>query len=109
MPTLIACLIAGICLTGFLTIWFTTAHKELSVKQSNLADLEEQLRLHERLSGQTRDGPDAQSAAGMLETSRMLYHEAAKDYNRILLRPMNRFPALVLGFRAVKNVKKRTK
>lgn len=100
MPTLIACFIAGICATGFVSIWFTTAFKELSAKQNSLAALEEQLRLHERLFSQARDGPDAQSAAKMLVTSRMLCQEAAKGYNRILHKPMNRFPALLMGFRA---------
>lgn len=99
MPTLIACFIAGICATGFVTIWFTTAFKELSAKRNSLADLEEQLRLHEGLYSQAKDNPDAQFSAGMLETSRMLCQEAAKGYNRILHKPMNRFPALLMGFK----------
>ncbi len=99
MPTLIACFVAGICVAGFVTIWFTTAFKELSAKQNNLTALEEQLRLHEGLYAQARDGPDAQPSARMLETSRMLCREAAKSYNRILRKPMNRFPALLMGFR----------
>ena len=102
MPTLIACFIAGICVVGFVTIWFTTAYAELSAKRNCLDDLEEQMRLHEGLSSQARDGPDARSAAGMLETSRMLCREAAKSYNRILSKPMNRFPALLMGFRQMK-------
>ena len=100
MPTLIACFIAGICVAGFVTIWFTTARAELLATQNSLAALEEQLRLHEGLYSQARDGPDAQPSAGMLETSRMLCREAAKSYNRILRKPMNRFPALLMGFRA---------
>ena len=99
MPTLIASFIAGICVVGFVTIWFTTAFKELSAKRNSFADLEEQLRLHERLYAQSRDGPDACASAGMLETSHMLWREAAKSYNSILRKPMNRFPALVMGFR----------
>jgi hypothetical protein len=104
MPTIIACFIAGVCLAGFLTIWFWTAYKELSAKRNSLTDLEDQLRLHELLATQSRDGPDAQSAAGMLETSRMLYREAAKGYNRTLHKPMNRFPALLMGFRAAEYI-----
>jgi hypothetical protein len=72
-------------------------------KQNNLADLEAQLRLHELLAAQARDGPDAKAAAGMLETSRMLCREAAKGYNRTLHKPMNRFPALLMGFRAAED------
>lgn len=99
MPTIIACLIAGVCAAGFVTIWFTTAYRELSARRGSLADLKEQMCLHARLFSQTRDGPDIQSAARMLETSRMLCREAAKGYNRLLHRPMNRIPALLLGFR----------
>lgn len=47
MPTLIACFIAGIFAAGFVTIWFTTVYAELSAKRNSLADLDEQLRLHE--------------------------------------------------------------
>ena len=105
MPTFIACFIAGICAAGFVTIWFKTAYTELSVKQNCLADLEEQLRLHEGLYEQSMDGPDARSSAGMLETSRMLCREASKSYNRILRKPMNCVPALLMGFRAIEEQK----
>lgn len=109
MPTYIACFIAGVCVAGFVTIWFTTAFKELSEKRDSLAALEEQLRLHEGLNAQTRDGPDAQSSARMLETSRMLCREAAKSYNLILHKPMNRFPALFLGFGTAEKSKQTNK
>lgn len=100
MLNFIAYFIAGVCVAGFVTIWFRSAYKELSAKHSGLDDLEDQLRLHMQLSSQVSDGPDARSAANMLETSRMLYREAARGYNRILRKPMNRLPALLMGFRA---------
>lgn len=77
MTTLIACFIAGVCVVGFVMIWFTTACEELTAKRNGLSDLGEQLGLHEGLYAQCRDGPDAQSSARMLETSRMIYSEAA--------------------------------
>ena len=80
-------------------IWFWTAYAELSAKRSSLSDLMEQLHLHEGLYFQSIGGPNAQSSAGMLETSRMLYREAAKGYNLILQKPFNRIPAMFLGFR----------
>lgn len=101
MLILIACIIAGICAAGFVTIWFVTAYAELSAKRKSLADLDEQLRLHEELYAQLRDRADAHPSAGMLETSRMLCREVSKSYNRILRKPMNRIPALLMGFRAV--------
>ena len=99
MPTLIACFIAGICAAGFVTIWLTTVYAELSAKRNCLADLDKQLRLHEWLYAQARNGPDVRCANGMLETSRMLCREAAKSYNYILHKPINRVPALMMGFR----------
>lgn len=99
VPTIIVCLIAGICASGFVTIWFMTAYRELWAKRSSLADLREQMCLHERLLSQARDGLETRSAARMLETSRMLCQEAAKSYNVVLHKPMNRIPALFLGFR----------
>lgn len=101
MTTFIACFVAGISGVGFVTIWFTTAYKELLTKRSSLNDLKEQLRFHEGLYAKARDGPDVRSANGMVETSRMLCREATKSYNRILHKPMNRVPALLMGFRTV--------
>ena len=101
MSIFIVCFIAGICAAGFVTIWFTTAYTELSAKRNCLANLDEQLRLHEGLYAQAGDGPDARSANGMMETSRMLCREASKSYNRILHKPKNCVPALLMGFRAV--------
>lgn len=99
VPTFITGMVAGICLTGFLAIWFTTTYKEFSAKRINLTDLEKQLYLHEKLALEARGGPEASTAEGMLQTSRMLYREAAKGYNRVLRKPMNRIPSLLLGFR----------
>ncbi len=99
MPTIIACLIAGICAAGFVTIWFTTVNQKLSLKRNILSDLQEQRRMHERLAFEAKDGPDARVAAGMFETSQMLCREAAKSYNCLLRKPMNYIPALIMGFR----------
>jgi hypothetical protein len=107
VSTLIACFIAVVCAAGFVTLWFTTAYKELSEKRESNDDLQEQLRLHQGLYDQMRGGPDALSSAGMLETSRMLCREAAKSYNRILHKPMNRVPALLMGFRAADEIERR--
>ena len=43
-------------------IWFTAAYAELSAKRNCLADLDEQLRLHEGLYTQERGYPDVRSA-----------------------------------------------
>lgn len=105
MPDLIACIIAGICLSGFVAIWLTTAYKELSAKRNGLIDLENQLHLHEQLASAALEDREALYAFGMLKTSKMLYCEAAKSYNRFLRKPMNRMPALLMGFRAAEENK----
>lgn len=109
MPPLIASFVAGICLTGFLTIWFTSAFKELSAKRTNLIDLEKQLSLHEKLALEARGGPEELAAEGMLRTSQMLCREAAKGYSRVLRKPMNCIPSLLLGFRTAGEERERQK
>ena len=101
MLLLVACVIAGACTVGFVAIWFKSVYDELAEKRKCLEGLFEQLRLHEGLYAEAMDGPDSGLSAGMLETSRMLCREASKSYNHILRKPMNRVPALLMGFRAV--------
>lgn len=91
----------GIYAVGFVTIWFTTVYTELTAKRNSLADLDELLSLHEELYVKARGGPNMRSANRMVEISRMLWREASKNYNCILNKPMNRIPALLMGFRAV--------
>lgn len=102
MPSFIAYFVAGFCGAGFVAIWFRSAYKELSAARNSLLDLERQIHLHERFFFLVREGPDAGAAASMLETSRMLYREAAKEYNRIISKPMNILPAFLMGFRPAK-------
>ena len=101
MPTIIIYLLIGICLGAFVTASFVSAHRELSVKQKSIADLRAQMALHERLFSEARDGPNEKVAAGMLKTSQMLCNEAAKGYNSLLQKPINRIPAMLMGFRKI--------
>ena len=89
---MIACLIAVSCTVGFATIWFVTVHKELD------ESLREQLLMHEKASAQIRDGPDREVAVRMLETNQRVYREAARNYNRLLKKPMNCVPAFLMRF-----------
>ena len=82
-----------------MTLWFVTVYRELSLKQTSLSDLSEQIHLHEHLLTQAKGTQNEQAAANMLKTSRMLYHEASKGYNSILKKPINRLPALLMGFK----------
>lgn len=96
---MVAWIIAGCCVIGFIVVWFATVRKELLEKRRNLTGLREQLLMHKEASVQVRDGPDSKVAEKMLETNRRIYHEAAKSYNRLLKKPLNRLPALLMHFR----------
>jgi hypothetical protein len=101
VTTVHACFLVFFIATAFVSIWFSTARAELVVRRRNLEDLERQLRLHEALRAQTEGSPDALAAAGMLKTSHMLWREAAKGYNHLLRKPLNRLPALLMGYQPV--------
>lgn len=101
MTTGIACFIAGICAAGFITIWFSTAYRELSERRGNLEGLRKQLQMHQHASAQVRDGPEREVALKMLSTNRRIFQEAVCSYNQLLKQPMIYLPALLLGFRPV--------
>lgn len=95
----VACFIAGLCAAAFVALWFSTVYRELSEKYRNLMGLREQLLLHRDASAQAGDGPEKEVAAKMLATNQRIYREAVGAYNKLLKTPMNRIPALVMGFR----------
>lgn len=95
---MIVWLITGSCLAGFITVWFVTVHKELAEKRRNLASLREQLLMHKEASALSRDAPENELAAKMLETNCRVYREAVKNYNRLLKKPWNCLPAFLMGF-----------
>lgn len=101
MTAAIACSIAALSAAGFLALWLTTAHRELTERRSNLIGLWDQLMLHQRASALAGDGPERELAARMLATNQRIYREAAAAYNKLLKTPRNRIPALLLGFRPV--------
>lgn len=98
VTTGIACFIAGLCAVGFVSIWFSTAYRELSEKRRNLDGLLEQFWLHQNASAQARDGPERKLAQKMLATNSGIFREAVGNYNHLLKKPLNRIPALLLGF-----------
>lgn len=98
MPVWIAWLIAGISTAGFVAIWFSTAHRELLRGRQSVENAVRQIQLHVDACPQVRGGPYDETAMSALDTSRMIYRETVKGYNRIVRRPMNRIPALILGY-----------
>lgn len=90
--------ISGICVTAFVTLWFTMSFRELSAKQKSLETIKEQVQTHRRLHMQERGGENDAAAQKILENRLMIYRELEKNYNALLKRPMNRIPAYIMGF-----------
>lgn len=102
--TWLAYLIAGISTAGFVAIWFVNAGKELSRAKQSMEVALRQLRLHQDAYPQVRDGPYARAADNARMTAHMIYLETVRGYEATRQRPMNRLPALLLGYFQMKEV-----
>lgn len=105
MTPIIAYLIAGLSTAALLTLWFVIAYQRLALKKQGVVAAAEQVQMHRNLFRQARGGPDAKAAQRMFDTSRLLYEEAAKCYNKTLKKPIYRFPGLIMGFRLLAETK----
>lgn len=94
--------IAGICLAGFVTLWFSVSYRELCRGRESLDAITEQVRLHRTLCMGERGGENDAAAKNMLENKLLVYREVARNYNALLKKPMYRLPAYLLGFRPAK-------
>lgn len=57
-----------------------------------------QIDFHTQTVSKTRDGPYEQAAANSLRTAERVYRETVKDYDKVRKKPINRFPAFILGY-----------
>ena len=105
MTTIIACMIAGISIAAFFILWFVVVYRELSGKKRVLDDLAKQAEMHSSFKQTLKADNERKEAARMLETSLMIYNEAAKSYCRLLHHPFYCFPGYLMGFRNTKQKK----
>lgn len=103
MPDWIAWGIAGISTAGLVTVWFVMAHRELARARQSVENAARQVRLHIDGRAQVRDGPYEAAAANSLNVSRSIYRESIKNYQSARRKLMNWLPALLLGYRNIKN------
>ncbi len=103
MPDLIPWLIAGISTAALVAIWFVTAHRELARAKQSVENAIRQVRLHLDGHEQVRNGPYEAAASNSLNVSRSLYREAVKNYQIVRYKPVNRIPALFLGYEGIKS------
>ena len=94
-------LLVGVGSAGLLIIWFITVHRELARAKQSVANAIRQVRLHIDGRAQVSGGPYEAAAANSLSISRSIYHESVKNYEAALYKPVNRIPALLLGYSAI--------
>ena len=101
MPEWIAWFITGISTAGLVTVWFVSAYRELARAKQSVVNAIRQVRLH--MDGQelVRGGPYEAAAVNSLSVSRLIYCEAVKNYETARYKPVNRLPALLLGYSAI--------
>lgn len=99
LTTLIACIIAGICATAFVALWFRVSYCVLADKYREVEATAEQSRMHYSNYRQERGNPNAEAAKRIFDTSRMIYRESLNKYNQVYSKPINRFPGMLMGFR----------
>ena len=101
MTTIIACLVALVSTTAFVTLWFWVVRRELYAKQKAVDAARCQLTASRQQMIRLRDGPEAAQAKEILERSQSIYRQAVTLYHKTLRKPWNAVPAFFLGFRPV--------
>lgn len=102
---MIAYVIAGISAIAFITLWFTVSYHKLVDRYHEVEATKEQIKMHQAIYRQEQESKDIVVARRMIETSRMIYRESVKDYNRLYANPIYRIPGFILGFRFVSEMK----
>jgi hypothetical protein len=95
----LAWFVAGICITAFVTLWFSVCFKELSAKRNSLEAISEQVQLHRTLYMQERGNENNSAARNILDNKLIVYKEVAKEYDALLKKPRNYITAYIMGFR----------
>lgn len=101
MSNWIPWVIAGISTAGLVIVWFVSAYRELARAKQSVENAIRQVKLHIDGCAQVCHGPYEAAAENSLSVSRSIYHEAIKSYEAIRHKPVNRLPALLLGYCAV--------
>lgn len=102
---MIAFMAASISAAAFLTLWFWVVYRELRFRKDTVKSAESQLAACRKKHMQARDGSEAQDTQCILARSRDIYRQSVTLYNQTLLKPSNRTPGFLMGFRQIKEVK----
>ncbi|NLO38260.1 MAG: hypothetical protein GX115_02125 [Ruminiclostridium sp.] len=98
-------MIAVISTTAFLTLWFWIVNRELRSKADTVNSAVSQLTACRENQIWMTESSDEQAGKYILSRSLDIYHQSVMLYNQTLLKPWNRFPAFLMGFRQMKDEK----
>lgn len=77
-------------------------HRELKTKTDTVNSAKSQLTACRKNHMLTRDSSDEQATKSILFRSLDIYNQSVILYNQTLLKPRNRIPAILMGFRQMK-------
>ena len=77
-------------------------HRELQAKIDTVNSAKSQLTACRKNHMLTRDSSEEQDAKFILSRSLDIYNQSVILYNQTLLKPRNRIPAVLMGFRQMK-------
>jgi hypothetical protein len=83
-------------------LWFWVVRRELRFRTDIVKSAESQLAACRKKHLQARDGREEQDTKSILSRSLDIYRQSVMLYNQTLLKPWNRIPGFLLGFRPIK-------
>ncbi|MGS0763411.1 hypothetical protein [Syntrophomonas curvata] len=83
-------------------LWFWVVHRELRARTDTVNSARSQLAACRKKHMQARGGPEEQDAKSILSRSLDIYRQSVMLFNQTLLKPWNRIPGFLLGFRTIK-------
>jgi hypothetical protein len=101
LTIIIAGVIVAISMTAFLVMWFWVVHQALQARQNTVESAQKQLIACRKKLMHAREGPEESDAQCILTRSRDIYRQSVMLYNQTLIKPWNRIPGILMGFRLI--------
>jgi len=96
MGTCLAWVIAGVSTAVCLLLWFRETGRVMRERKSTVDSAAAQLEICRRRVAQSMED---EGASAVLARSEDIYRQAVAQYHHQLERPLNRLPAMLLGYR----------
>lgn len=98
MTTTIAWSISFFSTAAFIALWFWAVRKELKIKQNMVESAKTQLVASKKWRLKARDATEEKKAQAILDRSMNIYLQSMELYRKVLHKPWNYLPGLLMGF-----------